>query len=103
MARRPFRLITLAGVVSFVALAPLTAVSAADTPNFAPDSSIAWVAFGQEFMAPPSGPGPVVGDPAHKPKPGQPAFRVADLSNPILQDWTREELRKARIALKAAE
>jgi hypothetical protein len=27
--------------------------------------------------------------------PGQSAFRVADLSNPILQPWTRDELRKA--------
>jgi hypothetical protein len=79
-----------------VAVAGLMPASAADTiPNFAPDSNIAWIAFGQDFMAPPSGPGPVVGDPAHKPKPGQPAFRVADLSNPILQPWTREELRKA--------
>ena len=78
------------------AFALLMPASAADTiPNFAPDSNIAWVAFAQDFAAPPSGPGPIVGDPAHKPKPGQPAFRVADLSNPILQPWSREELRKA--------
>jgi hypothetical protein len=36
-----------------------------------------------------------VTDPAHRPKPGQSAFRVADLSNPILQPWAREELQKA--------
>jgi hypothetical protein len=67
------------------------------TPNFAPNSSIAWVAANQDFIAPPRGPGPIVGDPAHKPTPGQPAFRVADLSNPILQPWTREVLDKANL------
>ena len=82
-----------AGAAIFASLIPATA---ADTiPIFAPDSSIAWVASGQEFTAPPSGPGPVVFDPAHRPVPGRPAFRVADLSNPILQPWTREALRKA--------
>jgi hypothetical protein len=82
-----------AGAGTLASLAPLTA---ADTnPNFAPNSSIAWVASGQEFAAPPSGPGPVAFDPAHRPVPGRPAFRVADLSNPILQPWTREALRKA--------
>ena len=70
-------------------------VAAENIPNFAPDSNTAWIATGQEFMPPPSGPGPIAADPAHKPKPGQPAFRVADLSNPILQPWAREELRKA--------
>ena len=82
-----------AGAGMFAWLIPATA---ADTiPNFAPDSSIAWVASGQEFAAPPSGPGPVTFDPAHRPVPGKPSFRVADLSNPILQPWTREALRKA--------
>jgi hypothetical protein len=78
------------GVTAFAAFA-----SAAEAPNFAPNANIAWVAYGQEFIAPQSGPGPIVADPAHKPKPGQPAFRVADLLNPILQPWTRDALRKA--------
>src|ERR1051326_3635225 len=64
-------------------------------PNFAPDNSTAWIASAQEFLAPASGPGPVRADPAHKPVPDHPQFRVADLSNPILQPWAREELRKA--------
>ena len=81
-----------ATVCMFTALLP---GAAAEIPNFAPDSSIAWVAFSQDFIAPPSGAGPIIGDPAHKAIPGQPAFRVADLSNPILQPWTREALRKA--------
>ena len=81
----------------------MPAISAEGGPDFAPDSSIAWVAFGQDFVAPPAGPGPIAGDPAHKPKPGQPAFRVADLTNPILQPWAREELRKANLRALSGE
>jgi hypothetical protein len=79
-------------------------------PNFAPDSVTGWVAgvpdgaspVGQDFLQPPSGPGPVTFDPAHPyldtvaaRRAGKtPTLRVADLSNPILQPWVREELRK---------
>src|SRR5216684_1416063 len=74
---------------------PAAAAQDRSVPNFAPDSSTAWIAIGQEFFRPPNGPGPVTADPAHVPIPGRPQFRVADLSNPILQPWVREELRKA--------
>ena len=80
------------------AVAALWPANAAEdrAPNFSPDSSTGWIAVGQEFLPPPSGPGPVTADPAHVRRPnGQPAFRVADLANPILQPWAREELRKA--------
>ena len=70
-------------------------------PNFAPDTLTGWLAQDDEFIPPPSGPGPVRSDPAHPyvsfykfPRNPKPTFRVADLSNPILQPWTREELRK---------
>ncbi len=82
-------------IVAACCIAAALPAAAGDTPDFAPDSNIAWVANSQDFIAPPGGPGPITGDPAHKPRPGQPAFRVADLSNPILQSWTRDELRKA--------
>ena len=57
---------------------------------------------GQEFLQPPSGPGPITFDKAHPyldtraaQRAGkQPTLRVADLTNPILQPWAREELRK---------
>jgi hypothetical protein len=57
---------------------------------------------GQDFLPPLSGPGPVTFDKAHpyydtaaaKRAGTQPTLRIADLSNPILQPWTREELRK---------
>jgi len=74
----------------------IPALAAEDVPDFAPDSSTAWIALGQELMPPPSGPGPITTDPAHPRVPnGQPIFRVADLSNPILQPWAREALKKA--------
>lgn len=85
----------LASVLAGAASWPAVAAQDASVPNFAPDSSTGWIALSQEFIPPPAGPGPVRTDPAHAPKPGQPAFRVADLSNPILQPWAREELRKA--------
>jgi hypothetical protein len=75
----------------------LVPASAADEiPNFAPDNATAWIALSQEFIPPSSGPGPITTDPAHARAPnGQPTFRVADLSNPILQPWAREALKTA--------
>src|SRR5215471_20562889 len=78
-----------AGMLSAVA------AQAQSTPDFSPDRTTGWIATGQAFLPPASGPGPVVTDPAHLPQPGVSSFRVADLSNPILQPWAREELRKA--------
>lgn len=84
------------------ALSPGLAADPASAPDFAPDLNTGWLALEDEFIAPPSGPGPVLSDPAHPylsfykyPRNPNPAFRVADLSNPILQPWVREELRKA--------
>jgi hypothetical protein len=76
-------------------------------PNFASNSSVGWIAsgsgFGTDFVQPPSGPGPVTNDPAHPyvtnvaaaASGKQPTFRVADLTNPILQPWAVEQMRKA--------
>ncbi|HMI96738.1 MAG TPA: hypothetical protein VK479_09520 [Micropepsaceae bacterium] len=76
-------------------------------PNFAANSSVGWIAsgsgFGTDFVQPPSGPGPVTNDPAHPyvtnvaaaASGKQPTFRVADLTNPILQPWAVEQMRKA--------
>jgi len=97
-------------VAAFAVITMSTHSSAQDvlTPNFSPSSDVGWVAYGSDFIPPSSGPGPVTFDPAHpfipdpaeyrrsEPdrKPQQSTFRVADLSNPILQPWAREELRK---------
>jgi len=67
-------------------------------PNFRPSPEAGWIARGPNFQLPQSGPHHVTQDPTH---PYQPAgggeartFRVADLTNPILQPWVKEELRR---------
>jgi hypothetical protein len=80
-------------------------------PNFAPDSVTGWIAgdpdgenpTGQDFIPPERGPGPVSNDKAHphvddgaaRRDGKQPTYRVADLTNPILQPWVQDALRKA--------
>ena len=83
------------------ALWPAFGAETAKAPDFAPDSLTGWQLMDDEFLPPPSGPGPVMSDPAHPyvsfyrfPRNPKPSFRVADLSNPILLPWTREHLRK---------
>lgn len=92
----------LAGVLMGVAAIAMPFARAADAvPDFAPDARIGWQLTDDEFIPPPSGPGPIVSDPAHPyisfykfPRNPNPTFRVADLNNPILQPWTRDALRK---------
>jgi hypothetical protein len=101
-----------AGAVAAALLAwPAAGADNSAIPNFSPDSRTGWVAgvpdgvspIGQDFLQPPSGPGPVTFDRAHpyvdsaiaRKTGAQPTLRIADLSNPILQPWVREELRKA--------
>ena len=70
-------------------------------PQAVPDLSsggAAWLNNHNDFILPSSGPGPVTWDPAH-PYFGngdgpRPTARVADLTNPILMPWVKEELRK---------
>src|SRR5580693_910873 len=75
--------------------------AAAEVPAFAPDSSTAWTSDrpkSDDFLPPPSGPGPVLSDKAHPYVPngqGQSTYRIADLTNPILQPWVVEQMRKA--------
>jgi len=90
------------------ALWPAAAVEATAPPNFAPDSIVGWIAVPGGFKPPVSGPGPITNDPAHpqvvnllpnyppsgRIQGGQPTFPVADPTNPILQPWAREELRR---------
>jgi len=73
-------------------------------PNFSPSSTVGWLkaGAGDEFLPPDAGPGPVVYDTTVKPAPnsvlttGNPrAFKVGDLSNPILQPWVVEQMRKS--------
>src|ERR1700694_4674288 len=69
--------------------------------RFGPDVATAWqVAHvdGDDYLPPESGPRPVTFDKAHPFTPngqGQPTYRVADLTNPILKPWAVEQMRKA--------
>jgi hypothetical protein len=90
---------SLVGAVS--ALTPASGAEIKTPRDFAPDSVTGWQLLDDDFIPPPGGPGPIVSDPAHPyvsfyrfPRNPKPAFRVADLSNPILQPWARERLRK---------
>jgi hypothetical protein len=98
----------LGAVLPAAAAEPASAPNA--VPNFAPDLTTGWLAQDDEFIAPPSGPGPIVSDPAHpyvsfykSPRNPKPAFRIADLTNPILQPWTRERLRHVNERVASGE
>jgi hypothetical protein len=81
----------------------LSSQQGASIPNFSPASGVGWLkaGVGDEFLSPDTGRGPVVSDPAHEytgnfllttvnAKP----FKIADLTNPILQPWVVEKMRK---------
>jgi hypothetical protein len=89
----------------FLAVSVVTATTqavAAPAPEFGPNPAVGWLMNPNGFQ--PSGPGagPIRPDPSH-PGVGNDEFRrtgrqvtmpLADVSNPILQPWTREALRK---------
>src|SRR4026209_1342983 len=88
----------------------LGAGSALAEPKFTPDNATAWVparAEGDDFISPESGPGPVVSEPGHPYVPNnrftQPTYRIADLTNPILKPWVREQLKKANDEVRAGK
>jgi hypothetical protein len=83
----------------------------ASIPDFSIDSDTGWLPVGDELLPPPSGPGPVTFDKRYpyvdnataRRTHQQPTFRVADLSNPILQPWAVEQMRKANEAVLAGK
>jgi len=100
-------------LAAFIAAAFATAAPAApqsSPPIFSPAPNVGWISYGPEFIPEPSGPQPVTFDPAHpfinnaieytsaRPElkiPDQNStFPVADLTNPLLQPWVRDELKK---------
>ena len=70
-------------------------------------SDFGWYPVSDDFEPPLSGPGPVVSDAAHPYSSNQtgrqPTFRIADVSNPILQPWAAESLRKTNEATRAGK
>ena len=87
-----------------IAFCPALGAETRARPDFAPNASVGWVTLSPQgqFISPPSGPGPVKGDPLHsggtnddfRATGRQPTFPVADLANPILQPWVREKLKE---------
>jgi len=85
---------------AFAALWPAFAELNAPIPNFAPDNVTGWLKGpGDEFLPPASGPGPVRADPAHpyvsNAVASQETVKIADITNPILQRWAAEQMRKS--------
>src|ERR1700675_4360584 len=90
------------GAALWPALAAERTGAVASVPIFTPDSSTGWIPdrpTGDDFLPPASGPGPVMSAKDHPYVPNgrgvQPTYRVADLSNPILQPWAVERMKKA--------
>jgi hypothetical protein len=96
----------LAGSAGSLTLA--AAEGAASIPDFQIANDVAWREIGDEFLLPPSGPGPVVNDPKHPfysngaQRLGiTPTYHIGDLTNPILQPWAAEQMRKDNEAVLA--
>ena len=107
-SRRAFSRSILGALVGAVAAScPLPA--AETIPDFSGDGTVAWVLDDtiDDFLPPASGPGPITFDPAHPYipnfRPQQPTYRVADLGNPILQPWAREQMKKTNDAVLAGK
>ena len=96
----------LAGSASSLTLA--AAEGAASIPDFQIANDVAWREIGDEFLPPPSGPGPVINDPKHpfysngvQRSGGTPTYHIGELTNPILQPWAAEQMRKDNEAVLA--
>src|SRR5258708_20548397 len=91
----------LAGVLCGAALTFAADSSARGVPDFSANE-VSWEGVGMEFLAPPSGPGPVISDKDHPyisnqvalTTGKQPTFPVSYLSNPILKPCAVPQLRK---------
>ena len=76
--------------------------SAVSPPDFSPNPQVSWIASPGGLKPAGNGPGPLRDDPKHPTISNddfrltgkQPTFPVADLSNPILQPWVRDIVRK---------
>ena len=70
-------------------------------------SNFGWFPVSDDFQPPLSGPGPVLSDAAHPYSSNQtgrqPTFRIADVTNPILQPWAADSLRKTNEETRAGK
>ena len=111
-----FRRARAAAYAGILAVSPAFAAPNPSIPNFSADSKTGWTKTpgSDEFIQPESGPGPVQDDPTRPyisnghpgdlgdPN-GQETVKIADLTNPILQPWAAEQMRKANEAVLAGK
>src|SRR5438105_8864542 len=104
----PFQYVRLAAFVAGLLFSGSigAAERSALSPTFAPDAETSWIPVGDDYLRPETGPAPVTFDPAHPYVPNftpgkAPTYRIADLSNPILQPWARDQMRKANADVPA--
>jgi hypothetical protein len=102
---RKFSVMCVAAAVlgSAAVLVPTSGANEArsEIPDFNPDARTGWGGnrlASDDFLPPKSGPGPVMSDPKHPYVPNQSptnsTYRVADLTNPILQEWVKAPMKK---------
>jgi hypothetical protein len=86
------------GALLLPALAQDGAKSNARVPDFSSNNT-GWVSIGTDWVAVPGSPPPVTDDSAHPYVPNntgrQPTFRVADVNNPNLTQFAKDELKKS--------
>jgi hypothetical protein len=98
-----------ASTVLWPVLAADAAGRAVAMPNFGPNSDTAWIPArpaGDDFIPPESGPGPVMSEKDHPYVPngqGRVSYRIADLSNPILQPWAAERMKQPNEDVRAGK
>src|SRR5438046_4280793 len=101
---------SLAALLAASAL-PLALAAAADKNAAIPKLELADIGFSKiadDFQPPVSGPGPVTSQKDHPYVPNndegrQVTFRVADLTNPILQPWTIAKMREQNVLAAAGK
>jgi hypothetical protein len=113
MAPRLAGLIVVGLVCAFAAAHDMAgaqaAAAASAIPNFAPNRDTGWVPArpaGDDFISPERGPGPVVAEKDHPYVPngqGQPTYRIANLSNPILMPWVVERMKQPNEEVRAGK
>ena len=86
----------IAATVALVC-SPVFAASSGPIPELSSASGSAWRNTRNDFIPPKTGAGPVSFDPNFGAARRTPEMFVADLSNPILQPWVKEALRKANL------
>jgi hypothetical protein len=91
--------------------AAVSPATATEVPDLMGTNTTAWFPFNDELQPPLSGPGPITFDKRFpyvdnriaRQARIQPTYRIADLSNPILQPWAREQMRRANEEVQAGK